>query len=65
MVAVDRVEYAGFRYTIVRHHGGLMSAEPEPGQHPAAGRERHRRTAYEHWERYVRPQSERREVHDV
>ena len=40
----QRWEYAGFWY-IIRRVDGHLSAEPEPGQHRAAGKEKHRRAA--------------------
>lgn len=44
MILPTNYEYAGFLYTI---DGTLahLTATPKPGQHPAAGREKHRRNA--------------------
>ena len=41
-------EHAGFLYDIVPE-GDTRRAIPAPGQHPAAGKERHCRAALEGW----------------
>lgn len=40
-------EYAGFQFIISEEGGRVVSAEALPGQHPAAYKERHRRSAME------------------
>ena len=42
-----RYEYVGFRYVIDHGPNGWLVATPEPGQHPAANKEKHRRNAVE------------------
>ena len=43
-----KYEYAGFRYIITETAMGAV-ATPEPGQHPAANKDKHRRAAVECW----------------
>jgi hypothetical protein len=44
---ITRWEYAGFWYVIQRAADGSVTAEPEPGQHRAAYKDKHRRAAIE------------------
>jgi hypothetical protein len=50
MPTEPRWEYAGFWYIIRREPDGRLVAEPEPGQHPAAAKDKHRRAAVETYE---------------
>lgn len=43
---ICEIEYAGFYYTITLVDG-FFYAEPKPGQHKAAGKDKHRRAAIE------------------
>lgn len=40
-------EYAGFQYIVTEEGGKITAAEALPGQHPAAYKDRHRRSAIE------------------
>lgn len=46
---IAAVVYAGFSYTIARGEKGFLIATPLPGQHRAAGKERHRRGAIDEY----------------
>ena len=43
-------EYAGFLYTLIRSADGDVRAVPEPGQHPAARKQKHRMAALDSWQ---------------
>jgi hypothetical protein len=47
-----RTEYAGFRY-VVTDHGETQTIDPEPGQHVAANKEKHRQAALQEWRRDI------------
>jgi hypothetical protein len=48
MIIPARHEYAGFQYIIDQRDGdGWLKAYPEPNQHPAANKEKHRKAAVE------------------
>lgn len=42
-------EYAGFLYNIVIQEDGRLVADPIPGQHSAASKDKHRRAALEQY----------------
>ena len=46
MILPAKHEYAGFMYEI-NGTPSRLTATPEPGQHPAANKEKHRRAAVE------------------
>lgn len=49
MTVEHKYEYAGFRYVIGEVAPGEWRAVPEPDQHPAASKEKHRRAALDEW----------------
>lgn len=46
-VQPDTYEYAGFLYWVKRENGKAVAMIPHERQHPAAGKDKHRRAALE------------------